>query len=160
MRRSTFVRCLLWCLVVLGCDPEQQARFDIDAGDDVCFESGALCGEGRCDGEIGVTFVCDDALDCKQVETPCAAGQSCFEGVCDTSEEDMCACSTVGASVGPTASGCGFDDATECTGWQSVIIGSEDGEFSPEAETEALDRVVPDGSVFCAFDCCLQIECP
>ncbi|MEZ4473719.1 MAG: hypothetical protein R3F60_23600 [bacterium] len=126
-----------------------------------CRAPGQPCGEPRCIGDTAVTFECDADLDCVEIQSPCGAGFVCAAGECaPRSGGGVCACSTPGATIAPAEQGCGFEDATECSGWQSVIIGSEGGDFSPEEEAEALDREVPDGTVFCAFECCLQISCP
>jgi len=74
--------------------------------------------------------------------------------------DKKCTCETPGATL-TVESGCnGWDDATVCSGWTSVIIGSEGGDFSPAEEKEAKERQVADGTVFCAFDCCIKLNCP
>lgn len=145
----------------MACQPgEDCVDGTCQAVDGVC--DAAFCAEGCCAGDVCV--IGDrDAQQCGsggQMCVACRAGEDCVNGVCQPVTGGSCACSTPGAMVGPGPGGCDFEDANACSGWQSVIIGSEDGAFTPEAEAEALNREVPDGTVFCAFDCCMQITCP
>lgn len=125
-----------------------------------CVAPGEPCGPPVCDGDGVVESICGPDFSCASVARACPVGTLCDGGACVVGGGGECACSTPGATVGPAPEGCGFEDADQCSGWQSVIIGSEGGGFSPEEEAEALDRVVPDGTVFCAFDCCIRISCP
>jgi hypothetical protein len=140
---------------------------------EICNAAGvceAACGPDNCNGCCSPQGTCvetqfQNEFACGQNGGACAvcSGDAvCVNGACEEpGGGGECACSTPGATVGPALDGCPFGDANECTAWQSVIIGSENGNFTPEEDEEALNRVVPDGTIVCAFDiCCLQITCP
>lgn len=124
-----------------------------------CVITDAPCGDPVCRGGAVVQPTCSFDGECQDRVTECAEGEVCVNGAC-ADAAGGCACSTPGATVGPAPAGCELEDANACSGWQSVIIGSEGGGFSPEEEAEALNRVVPDGTTVCAFGCCMQISCP
>jgi hypothetical protein len=64
-----------------------------------------------------------------------------------------CVCGDPGVTLEPDDGCSTWPDATECTGWTSVIDPDHDGE---PAVTDPFE----DGSEFCAYGCCITIVCP
>lgn len=80
-------------------------------------------------------------------------------GTVDSGGTTTCNCSTPGVTLTPV-SGCdSFQDANQCSGWQSVIIDSEGGSFTPEEEAEAASREFSSGSEVTGFGCTIRITC-
>jgi hypothetical protein len=99
----------------------------------------ALCGNGDLDDgeECEDDGQCNDPLVCKNCQ-------------CGEPGGGDCKCQDAGATLTPGAGGCDWPDATECTGWHSVA--QENG-----ADYEGTH---PDGTEFCAWGCCIVLNCP
>ncbi len=126
-----------------------------------CLAADAPCDVPVCAGDDIRVFTCDAELQCVERVEPCPAGNVCEAGICTPAGNGgACACTTPGATVGPAPPGCDFIDNRECSGWASVILGAEGAEFTADAQQAAAAREVDDGTVFCAFGCCMRIGCP
>jgi hypothetical protein len=97
----------------------------------------------------------------------CAGDGDCPGGTCNSSSctceggTQTCSCNTNDVSLS-VASGCdNWPDATECSGWASVVISDQGWEYSEQTEQDALAYEVSSGTTLCFdTDCCVTMTCP
>ncbi|MBP7125957.1 hypothetical protein KBD49_06300 [Myxococcota bacterium] len=147
-------------LVVMGavawqCETEGRRKvFGAVCADGAECESNE-CWEGRCvsRGKACATMAeCDDGQECSLDE--CGGDGRCWYRVnlalpsCVPLGTATCACGESGVRV--LSNGCTWPDATECSGWHSVVM----------AQQREGEERFQDGTTLCMEDCCLTIQCP
>lgn len=127
---------------------------NFDCGDDGC---GGSCGLCEADEYCTPLKVCeplcgngdlDDGEECED-DVHCDGELVCKNCSCQEKSNE-CACQDDGATLTPGTGGCNWPDATECTGWHSVAM--ENG--------VDYEGTFPDGTEFCAYGCCIKLNCP
>mgnify|MGYP001765773709 CR=1 FL=1 len=152
----TMAVAIAMAIVAAGCAKEHEHDADVDPGadwsGDVTTDQPDTAPDVPADtvSDTPTDTVADTSLDTPDdaaVDTPAETADTPADGVV------QCRCADAGVVLVPDAGCSTWPDATECTGWHSVIDPDGDG-------TPALTDLFDDGSQHCAYGCCITIQCP
>lgn len=154
-RTGSMALLLVLAVVAWQCETENRRKvFGALCTDGTECESDE-CWDGRCVSRgkaCGTQAECEDGQECSVDE--CGQDGRCWYRVnlavpaCVPLGTTTCACGAPGVRV--LANGCTWPDATQCTGWHSVVV----------AQGRESDEAFRDGTTLCMEDCCLTIQCP
>lgn len=152
------MRLFAWSIVAtamfacLGCDKHTEADADADPEYDVMGDILPDMVDGP---DVPAETTYDPAVDLpvEVVEETPEDAASDVPGDSATDGSSSCVCGGPGVWLEADAGCSSWPDATECTGWHSVI--DPDGDGSP-----AVTDLFGDLAQFCTYGCCITIHCP
>ncbi len=120
-----------------------------------CYADNGTCNQnnGKCEYSLKNGASCASDSTCTGDATCNPSSCKCEGGSTTT-----CSCNTSGVSLA-VASGCdNWSDATECSGWASVVEDNHSG----QSQQDALAYEVASGTTLCGFSnsCCITLTCP